>query len=113
MVARDQSPDANSPTSPRGEPESRVAFFRAQIKGRVQGVGFRFWTVDVAESLGVNGWVRNCWDGSVEVEAEGAREVLEEFLKRLREGPSLAHVRDVEAEWGERAARYREFTISH
>ncbi len=113
MIAGDPTPDANSPASPHGQPASTVAFFHAQIKGRVQGVGFRFWTVDTAESLGVNGWVRNCWDGSVEVEAEGPRQVLEEFLQKLREGPSLAHVRDVEIEWGERAPRHRCFTVTH
>jgi len=44
---------------------------RAVVEGRVQGVGFRYWTVQVARELGITGWVRNCPDYSVEIFAEG------------------------------------------
>jgi acylphosphatase len=98
-------------SSARDSPPPWVACIQARVKGRVQGVGFRYWTEDVAQSLGVRGWVRNCDNGEVEVEAEGSREVLEEFCRRLHEGPVLARVRGVEVEWGERPARYSDFRI--
>jgi len=71
------------------------------------------WTVDIAESLGVRGWVRNCFNGDVEVEAEGTRESLDLFASRLREGPTLARVRDMEIEWGERAPRFKRFSVDY
>lgn len=99
--------EATSPSAP----PPRVVCFQARVSGRVQGVGFRYWTEDVAQSLGVCGWVRNCDNGDVEVEAEGPRDVLEEFLRRLHEGPVLARVRDIGVEWDERPPRYRQFSI--
>lgn len=58
----------------------------ALVRGRVQGVGFRFWTRSRALELGLDGWARNLADGRVEVVAEGARERCEAFLAALR-GP--------------------------
>ncbi|HDS74286.1 MAG TPA: acylphosphatase [Firmicutes bacterium] len=74
---------------------------RAQIRiiGRVQGVGFRFFTVKHASRYTVTGWVRNRPDGSVEVEAEGPRDRVEAFIEELRHGPSFAHIDDVDVEW--------------
>ena len=53
---------------------------RALVEGRVQGVGFRYWTVQVARELGITGWVRNCPDYSVEIFAEGDGATLYEFF---------------------------------
>jgi acylphosphatase len=67
-----------------------------RIRGRVQGVCFRYATKEQADALGLTGWVRNCPDGSVEVVAEGptARlDVLSEWLKR---GPPAARVMEVQ-----------------
>jgi acylphosphatase len=66
------------------------------ITGRVQGVGFRYFTQEAAESLGVTGWVRNGWSRTVEAEAQAEPSTLALFCDRLREGPTLAHVADVE-----------------
>lgn len=66
------------------------------VRGRVQGVGFRFFTVDAAMAEGIHGWVANRPDGSVEVEAEGEREALERFERRVRNGPPVARVDSVE-----------------
>ncbi len=93
-------------------PPKKVAFFHAIVKGRVQGVGFRYWTEDAAAEHGVNGWVRNVHGGEVEVEAEGPREKLDEFLRALHRGPILAHVREIDVEWGEREPLYKEFQIT-
>lgn len=76
-----------------------MAGVRAVVHGRVQGVWFRGWTRDVACELGLVGWVRNRFDGAVELEAHGERTVLESFVKRLHEGPPLARVSSVETDW--------------
>ena len=69
---------------------------RVLISGRVQGVGFRWWTRGEAERLGVRGWVRNKADGSVEAEIEGDPALVSEFLDALRRGPSGAVVEAVD-----------------
>jgi acylphosphatase len=71
----------------------------AIIKGRVQGVSFRYFVLEQAEVLGLRGWVRNRWNGFVEVTAEGSRKNLELLLLALREGPPMASVSDVDYEW--------------
>ncbi len=69
---------------------------RIIVKGRVQGVGYRFFTQRTALELGIRGYVRNLPDGTVEVVAEGSPEVIEKFIERLKEGPPLAIVEDME-----------------
>ena len=81
------------------------------IRGRVQGVGYRFFIVRRAGSLGIAGWVRNRPDGAVELEAEGARARLECLLEAAREGPVGARVTAVDEEWSERAPRLRGFQV--
>ena len=81
------------------------------IRGRVQGIGYRFFIVRRAGSLGIAGWVRNRPDGAVELEAEGARATLERLLAVVREGPAGARVTAVDEEWSERAPRLRGFQI--
>jgi acylphosphatase len=75
-------------------PESRSdELSRAvRVEGRVQGVGFRWWTVRAAESLGLRGWVRNLPDGAVEVHFAGSREVVERMEAALCHGPGGARV---------------------
>ena len=65
---------------------------RVHIEGRVQGVGYRYWVVEQASALHLDGWVRNRRDGRVEVVASGHQAALDEFLRRCREGPELARV---------------------
>jgi acylphosphatase len=64
----------------------------AVVRGRVQGVGYRWFVRERARRLGVRGWVRNRADGSVEVEAAGEVSTLEELRTLLGQGPSGAHV---------------------
>lgn len=66
------------------------------ISGRVQGVGFRWWTRRAALALGLRGTVRNLPDGHVRVDAEGAPADLQRLLELLHEGPPAAHVARVE-----------------
>lgn len=68
---------------------------RFVIRGRVQGVGFRWWTRQAAHELGLAGWVRNRPDGTVEVWAQGPTEGLRRFGRRLWEGPASARVEEV------------------
>lgn len=71
---------------------------RIRVTGRVQGVFFRAWTRDEAQTLGIDGWVRNCSDGSVEAQLEGDQEAIEELVDLMREGPPGARVEGVEVE---------------
>jgi acylphosphatase len=68
---------------------------RYRIEGRVQGVGFRYFTRRTARGLGIRGQVRNLPDGSVEAIAEGSPEALEALERRLRAGPPGARVDEV------------------
>lgn len=87
------------------------ARFHAFISGRVQGVAFRFFAQHVANMLGVTGWVRNLYDGRVEVVAEGEKEVLEQFLAELKKGPRLARVEEVEVVWEDFQDEFLDFSI--
>jgi acylphosphatase len=71
------------------------------VLGMVQGVGFRWFTAREAQGLGLSGFVRNLGDGSVEVEAEGERGIVEELIKRLKVGPQSADVQDLRIIWQE------------
>ncbi len=71
---------------------------RVVVRGRVQGVGFRWFVVRSARDLGVQGTVRNCEDGAVEVLLQARPQAVEALIARLHEGPAGARVRDVEVE---------------
>ncbi len=88
--------------------KSRIHVF---LSGRVQGVFFRDFTRRWAQSLGLTGWVRNVFDGRVEVVAEGEEEKLKTLLEKLREGPPLARVEKVEVSWEDYKAEFNDFTI--
>jgi acylphosphatase len=66
------------------------------VRGRVQGVGFRWFVEREAHILGIAGWVRNNADGSVEVLGQGSHDQLLGLRSRLRQGPRAARVDDVE-----------------
>lgn len=68
----------------------------AVVAGLVQGVGFRYFTVMTAGKLGLGGWVRNCYDGSVEVEAQGERGKVARLISALKQGPRYADVERVD-----------------
>ncbi len=69
---------------------------RLVVKGRVQGVGFRWFANQKARSLGVKGYVRNLPNGDVETVAEGKKEAVDAYIQAIKEGPSFAHVSDTE-----------------
>ena len=73
-----------------------MASVRFLVRGRVQGVGYRYFVLQQAEGLGVAGFARNLPDGSVEVVAEADDPVLAQLEQQLRKGPSFAKVAAVE-----------------
>ena len=76
--------------------EKAIQARRFLVRGRVQGVGFRWFVEREAHILGIAGWVRNNPDSSVEVLAMGTRDQLSGLRSRLREGPRAARVDDVD-----------------
>ncbi len=78
--------------------EGGIIARRYFVSGHVQGVGFRFFTDDVARRDGVGGFVRNLGDGRVEIVAEGEREAVERFERALCQGPPLSRVERVAME---------------
>jgi len=79
--------------------------------GIVQGVGFRYFVQRKATDYGLTGWVRNLPDESVEFLAEGAKGVLEDFLKEVRIGPSGGHVTDLRFQWAKYQGEFDNFGI--
>jgi acylphosphatase len=85
-----------NPTPPSNQIRAHVL-----ISGRVQGVGYRYATVETANQLGLSGWVRNLPDNRVEAVFEGKREIVEEIVRWCHEGPPAAMVKNVAVEYGE------------
>jgi len=67
-----------------------------RIRGKVQGVGYRHWTLRTATKLGLSGWVRNLTDGSVEAVARGPKAALDQLVASCHAGPPLARVTEVQ-----------------
>ncbi|HKM85239.1 MAG TPA: acylphosphatase [Terriglobales bacterium] len=84
---------------------------RFLVRGRVQGVGFRWFVEREAHILQIAGWVRNNHDGSVEVVAMGTREQLAGLRSRLQEGPRAARIDDVEESEAELVAGLKSFQV--
>jgi len=82
------------------------------ISGRVQGVGFRYFTHAAASRENIHGWVRNHPDGHVEAAAEGDAEAMERFERALRHGPPGARVDDLDIEHTVPDGRDTGFTIT-
>ena len=95
------------------ESDRSLQRLHARIEGRVQGVGFRYFVLKEAQTLGLTGWVANRIDGQVEVVAEGEHEALEKLLAVLHEGPRGALVMDVHYEWGDASGEFDHFGVDH
>jgi acylphosphatase len=91
--------------------ETEKTRLHAVIAGRVQGVGFRAFVERKAANLGLTGWVRNRWDGTVELVAEGDRPILDQFLAALRRGPAGAMVTQVKQEWQAATGEFWRFSV--
>lgn len=95
-------------SEPNSEGQVRL---HARVEGRVQGVGFRYFVQETANSLFINGWVRNRWDGSVEVMAEGERHDLEKLLLSLQRGPHPYTTTNVIPEWSAATGEFQSFRL--
>ena len=83
----------------------------AVVRGRVQGVGYRYFAVHAAAELGLVGWVANLPDGAVRCVAEGDRASLEAFADRLRDGPAAAIVDGVLSTWPPATGEFTSFSL--
>jgi acylphosphatase len=88
-----------------------IKAFSGVIKGRVQGVGFRYSAKIKADELQLTGWVRNLPDESVEILANGPLSALEQFMHYLKAGPIGSQVESAEFQWLPEPQEYRGFEI--
>jgi acylphosphatase len=94
--------DASEPTAVRA---------RISVSGRVQGVGYRAFTVRLATQRGLVGGVRNSDDGRVELEAEGPKERILSLIEELKVGPPASRVTVVRVEWVNATGRQTDFRV--
>lgn len=83
------------------------------VSGLVQDVNFRYYTRELAQKLGLVGWVRNENDGTVKIVAEGEERKLRELVKWAKTGPQFARVKDVKVNWQESKGLFEEFSIEY
>jgi len=83
-----------------------------KVSGVVQGVGYRYFAIRSARTLGVTGWVRNNDDSSVSVLAEGERGIIEVLVKELTTGPAASNVTNVNIQWQEYTGQFTGFDVS-
>ncbi len=95
----------------RARPAPDPSRLDAVVRGRVQGVGYRFFVLAEARRLGLTGWVCNEPDGSVRCVAEGPHGTLDDFLTLLGDGPPGAWVERVLTTWGPAAGQWDRFEI--
>ncbi|TFH37169.1 MAG: acylphosphatase [Anaerolineales bacterium] len=81
------------------------------IRGSVQGVSFRYYTLQEAQSVQVIGWVRNLWDGRVEALIEGEQTAVDHMVEWCRKGPPMADVEDVAIIWEEPTGEFSNFRV--
>jgi acylphosphatase len=86
--------------------------YKIHVRGRVQGVGFRWSAANEARSLGITGYIKNLSDGSVFIEAEGTREQLDIFIEWCKTGPGFGNVESVNVETFH-PANFKDFRIEH
>jgi acylphosphatase len=79
--------------------------------GRVQGIGFRYTAQNIAENLGIYGWVKNLEDGRVEIVAESEEKNLKEFLDQISKGPLGRYIKDADVAWENPSKEFNDFGI--
>lgn len=83
----------------------------ATVHGRVQGVGFRWFVMESARDIDITGWVRNRYNGTVEVVAEGCQEELAKLEKALNQGPRSSNVTRVDAHYHQATGEFPGFKV--
>ena len=84
-----------------------------KVTGMVQGVGYRYFALRQADMFGLNGYVKNKMDGSVEVEVEGEKDIIEQYKSILTEGPAYSNVEQVEIVYGPYTGKYSKFSVEY
>lgn len=84
-----------------------------EVYGRVQGVFYRYSTMQKATELGLVGWVRNLSGGSVEIVCEGQEDIVEQFIAWCREGPPGARVEQLNIRWETPHGDFKDFHIKY
>jgi len=87
--------------------------FRIIVQGRVQGVGYRWFTMQIAQQLGIKGYVKNLVDGNVEVFAQGDDTSIQEFINQLRKGPSFSNVTNLDISDADFDHNLNQFKVTH
>lgn len=82
-----------------------------KLYGRVQGVFLRSMIQEKAQELSLNGWAKNCYDGTVELEAEGERKDLEKLIAWLKKNPGYSQIDKIDTNWQTGEGRYEGFEI--
>ncbi|MCO7126367.1 acylphosphatase [Sporolactobacillus shoreicorticis] len=83
------------------------------VRGRVQAVGFRYFTWQTANVYRISGWVRNRDDGSVEIAAEGEKSDIQQFVKTIKKGSPFSRIKDVNIYEYETPKNYVQFEIKN
>lgn len=81
------------------------------VKGIVQGVGYRYFCYKKASEYGINGYAKNLFNGDVELEVEGEKNMINEFIKELKIGPSRSKVTAMDVDFYEYQKKYNEFRM--
>jgi acylphosphatase len=90
-----------------------IKTYNILISGRVQGVGFRYFTVSQADNYGIKGYVKNTYEGKVEIMCQGEVEELDSFISAVKKGPSFSVVTDVRIEEIPEERIYNTFEIKY
>ena len=80
--------------------------------GRVQGIGFRYTAQNIAENLGIHGWVKNLEDGRVEIVAEAEEQSLKGFLDKILKSPLGHYIKDANVSWEKPSGKFDDFDIA-
>ncbi len=83
------------------------------VKGLVQGVGFRYFVVKHAQSLGLKGYVENLYSGEVLAVVEGEKALIEDLFKQMKIGPMSSSVNSAKINWQEYKNEFKFFEIKH
>lgn len=91
--------------------QSQKSAVRIVVSGVVQGVGYRYFIARAASELNLTGYVKNLWDGNVEIYAEGDKAFLHEMVNKAKIGPMHSHVVSCKVEWLDFTNKYDNFGI--
>ena len=81
------------------------------VKGIVQGVGYRYFCYQKASEYGILGYAKNLFNGDVELEVEGDKNLIQDFMKELKIGPSRSQVTAINVDFNEYQNKYKEFRM--